>query len=103
MTRKELMRVPKRDPCETLLNVAGVYVIPSGRKHESGWACMDFVATFYDRPMVRFGGKCDSVSFDGFHFHMDCTYPNRVVHIWNVYPFHISQDSDTIHFLEQVG
>lgn len=42
--RKELLAVPKRKWNEVLTDVTGVYVIPSGRKHDSGYACMDFVA-----------------------------------------------------------
>ena len=53
-TRKELLAIPKRNWNEMLCDVSGVYVMPSGRKHDSGWACMDFVAEFKDRekPMV---------------------------------------------------
>ena len=101
MTRKELLAVPKREWSEVLTNVSGVYVIPSSRKHESGWACMDFVAEFNDkRPMVRFGGGCDSVIFEGKGFQMDCTHPNRIIHIWSFYPFTVSADLSTIYFRE---
>ena len=66
MNKKELLSIPKRKWYETLSGVSGVYVIPSRRKHDSGWACMDFVAEFSnDRPMVRFGGGCDVVNFVG--------------------------------------
>lgn len=84
LKRKELLAVQKRENGTELVGVDGVYVIPSGRKHESGWACMDFVATFRDdRPMVRFGGICDDVAFYGAHFRMDCDHPSRIIHIWN--------------------
>ena len=43
-----------------LTGVAGVYVIPSRRKHESGWAAMDLIATFYDgREPVHFSSFTD--------------------------------------------
>lgn len=57
MTRKELLAVPKRKYGETLTSVRGVWVIPSRRKHESGWATMDLVAETPEG-LVGFG-ECD--------------------------------------------
>ena len=103
MTRTELLNLPKRKWDVILHGVNGVYVIPSGRKHDSGYACMDFVATFEDgRPPVRFGGVCDDVSFDGNGFRMDCEYPTRIIHIWNCRsPFSVSDDLSSITFTEE--
>ena len=100
MTRKELLEIPHRGDLEILHNVSGVYVIPSGRKHDSGWAMMDFVATFEDGRKARFGGGCDDVAFYGGHFRMDCTHPERILHIWNPYLFSISEDLSSINFVE---
>lgn len=103
-TRAELLAQPKREWDKALTGVAGVYVIPSGRKHDSGWACMDFVAEFKDRRthLMRFGGCCDDVRFKGAHFRMDCEYPSRIIHIWNPYPFTISHNLSSIDFIENI-
>lgn len=103
MTRKELLAVPAREWNEPLHNVTGVYVIPSRRKHESGYACMDFVAEFHrgERPMVRFGGCTDSVAFCGANFQMDCTYPHGIIRIWSWKPFSVSSDLSSIYFREE--
>ena len=104
MTRKELLAFPKRKWDETLHNVSGVYVIPSRRKHESGWACMDFVAEVSANsslPMIRFGGGCDDVRFKGDRFRMDCEYPSGIIHIWNYKPFSISHDLSSIDFIQE--
>ena len=99
--RKELLAVEKRSWDKELTGVWGVYVIPSGRKHESGWACMDFVASMHDGELVRFGGICDDVSFNGGHFRMDCEHPSRIIHIWNSRgTFSISHDLSSIDFTE---
>lgn len=67
-----------------LTGVSGVYVIPSGRKHESGYTAMDLIATFYDgREPVHFSSFTDDVSFCGTGFRMDCDWPTRIIHIWN--------------------
>lgn len=101
--RKELLAVPKRKWNETLTDVTGVYVIPSGRKHDSGYACMDFVAEFEDpeKPLVRFGGGCDDVCLDGKYFKIDCIYPSRILHIWNYGKFSVSHDLSSIFFREE--
>jgi len=99
ITRKELLAVPKREWDKVLTDVSGVYVIPSGRKRESGWACMDFVAVTPDG-LVGFGGICDVVSFEGSHFQMDCDYPSRIIHIWCRRKFSISNDISSISFTE---
>ncbi len=101
MTKKDFLAIPCRKWDEKLTGVRGVYVLPSRRKHESGWACMDFVAVFDDgRPMIRFGGGCDDVSFVGEYFNMDCTYPHGIIHIWSHRRFTISCDLSSIHFTE---
>jgi hypothetical protein len=102
MKRKELLSLVKRKWDDILHGVKGVYVIPSRRKHDSGWACMDFVAVMSDGTMIRFGGSCDDVSFRGNCFRMDCDYESKCLHIWNCRnTFSISADISSINFIEQ--
>lgn len=103
MTRKELLAIPKREWNEVLCDVDGVWVIPNRRKHESGWECMDFVASFKDKDKepVRFGGYCDDVRLRGGGFIMDCDYPSGIIHIWNYYPFTVTPDASSIEFIEE--
>lgn len=104
MTKKELLAIPKRKWDEILNGVDGVYVIPSRRKHDSGYACMDFVAEFSDgRPMVGFGGYCDDISFIGDKFRMDCIYPSGIIHIWRPGTFSITCDLSSIKFRAEEG
>lgn len=101
MTRKELLEVPKRKWDEVLEDVSSVYVIPSRRKHDTGYNCMDFVATT-PKGMVRFGGECEDVRFTGSHFRMDCI--SGIIHIWNSGrsgTFSVSKDLSSIDFIEE--
>lgn len=99
--RKELLSVQRREWDNTLTGVSGVYVLPSGRKHGSGYTCMDFVAETKNG-MVRFGGGCDDVRLIGCNFRMDCEYPSRIIHIWNSRnTFKITHDLSTIDFCEE--
>lgn len=98
--RKELLSVKKRKWNETLTCVSDVYIIPSGRKHDSGYTCMDFVAETKNG-LVRFGGFCDEVRLMGSNFRMDCEYPSRIIRIWNTRKtFNITHDLSTIDFVE---
>lgn len=103
MTRKQLLEIEKRPWHKTLHGVRAVCVIPSKRKHDSGWACMDFVAEMQDGSLVGFGGTCDDVLFDGKNFRMDCCPESRCIHIWNRYTFSVSEDVSSITFMEQEG
>lgn len=99
MNKKELLAVPKRKWDEELVAKC-VYVIPSGRKHESGWAQMDFVAVTENGEKIGFGGVCDDVAFKGKGFRMDCLHPQRIIRIWNREPFIISKGISSIDFIE---
>lgn len=100
MNRTELLAVEKRKWDKPLYNVSGVYVIPSRRKHDSGYACMDFVASTTEG-LVGFGGCCDDVVLEGSHFRMDCDFKTKLLHIWNSSKnFTISIDLPSIHFIE---
>ena len=101
--REELLSVPKREWDKTIRKVNVVYVIPSRRKHDSGYACMDFIASFNEKgkQMIRFGGNCDDVSLIGNHFRIDCEYPSRIIRIWNDRRFYITSDLSSIYFVEE--
>ena len=103
--REELLSVPKRKWDETIRSVSTVYIIPSKRKHESGYACMDLVAVTdrdHGNRAVRFGGGCDDISLRGNHFRIDCEHPSRIIRIWNSHgTFLITDDLSSIHFVEE--
>lgn len=93
---ESLAKVKKREPIEEIKKASGVYILPNGKVHESGWGCMDFVAET-EEGLIGFGGKCDNVILTGEDFKVDCTR-SGVVHIWNRNGFSISRDAITICF-----
>lgn len=102
VNRKQLLEVQPRKWNEDIHDVVGVYIIPSNKKHDSGFACMDFVAHTGDEQLIRFGGGCDDVRLDGKNFRMDCIYPSKIIHIWNPRKrFYITHDLSTIDFIEE--
>ena len=100
--RSELLSVPARDWDGDIRHAIGVYIIPSRRKHDSGYAIMDFVAVIKGGQMIRFGGCCDDVSLRGQNFRIDCEYGSKLVHVWNRFPFTITRDLSSIDFIEEV-
>lgn len=104
ITRKELLSVPKRNWNENIYNAGCVYIIPSGRKHDSGYTCMDMVAAIRgEEGMIGFGGCCDDIQLVGDGFRIDCEYPSRIIRIWNCRgngTFSISHDISSIRFVQ---
>lgn len=66
MKKEDFAQVPIRewgDTTEMLFD--GIVVIPSDRKHDSGFMCMDFVGCCGGEPIIRTGAYSDVVHFDG--------------------------------------
>lgn len=64
-TRKELEALPHRKSWSEDVICNSLVILPLRRKHDSGYACMDFVAVMDDNPMVRLSGCSDVVHIDG--------------------------------------
>lgn len=89
MTRKEILALPVRtmtaeESNHPITGVCGLWLVPTHKKHPSGWMCMHVVATFNDgRDPVTVECIVDDIQFTGSHFRLDCDYPSGIVHIWN--------------------
>lgn len=94
-----MLKIPARKWDDELHGITSVYVIPSDDVHDSGYACMNFVAET-DTGAVRFGGGCDVVRFNGNNFRLDCIPGTKLIHIWNRNEFSISPDISSIEFTE---
>ncbi len=80
--RDELLSAPEREWDEMLYNVSFLYIIPTKRKHESGFNCMIYVAETIKNGKSRFvrcGGYSDVLRLDdkmrcsfGKEFSIDC-------------------------------
>lgn len=86
MTKAELLAVPKRKWDEELMDVQEIYIIPSKRKHESGYRCMDFVAVVGEKnneKLIGFGRCCDALHFmNAGDFTIDVSPQNNVIRIF---------------------
>ena len=109
--RQELLSVPHRKWDAVLHNVGAVYIIPSRRKHESGYMCMDFVACEIDKRghisnnKIRFGGGCDVVNIEGIEsrsFNIDCIEGGIIRIFSHGVPFGVSEDVSSVRFTSEI-
>lgn len=65
MTRKDFMNLPCREWSEDIGKFTNLIILPTKHKHDSGFACMDFVACFHDSPICRLSGCSDVINIGG--------------------------------------
>lgn len=98
-TKEELLAAPRRQWDQIVKNVSGVYLIPNGEQHGSGFNCIDFVAES-NEGLFRCGGGTDAIHLQGEHFSVDCLYPSGIIHIWNRNKFMITEDLSSVDLIE---
>lgn len=64
-TRKQLEKLPYRKNWHENVICDCLIILPLRRKHDSGFACMDFVAVIKDVPTMRLSGCSDVIHIDG--------------------------------------
>ena len=66
MTRKGFEALPPRGSFSEDIGVFdSLVVLPSMRKHDSGYRCLDFVAVREDEPVCRLSGCSDVIHING--------------------------------------
>lgn len=106
MTKKELLAIPMREKWNTPVEgVDGVYIIPTAKKHESGYSCIRLVAYWNDseageRKYIGCGYYCDVIELKGLGFRIDASLPNRIVHIFNFKKFSITEEISSLSLVE---
>lgn len=104
INKKDLLSSPRREWDKTIKDACSVYIIPSGKRHDSGYCCMDMVAIINGTgKKIRFGGCCDSIQLTGDSFRIDCEHPSRIIRVWNNSgdgTFSISHDLSDIRFIQ---
>jgi hypothetical protein len=66
MSRKDFESVPDRENWNSKIEFRSMVILPQRTKHDSGYACMDFVAVDKnDFPICRLSGCSDVIHFDG--------------------------------------
>jgi hypothetical protein len=64
-TRKELEALPERNWNENIGEFDSLIILPTRWIHDSGYRCMDFVATRDNVPFIRLSGCSDVIHING--------------------------------------
>ena len=64
-TQEELKALPFRGDYDTPVECDSLIILPTRRKHSSGFRCMDFVAVKGNTPICRVSGYSDVLHIDG--------------------------------------
>jgi hypothetical protein len=65
MTRAEFEALPNREWDKDIGPFDSLVILPSKRKHDSGYRCMDFVAVVGNKAVCRLSGCSDVIHLDG--------------------------------------
>lgn len=65
MTRKQFEVVPHRKTWDERVTCNSIVILPTRRKHESGYRVMDFVAVQNGEPICLLSGSSDILHIDG--------------------------------------
>lgn len=65
MTQADFMKVPEIDWDKELGGFNSLIILPTRRKHDSGYRCMYFIACRYNEPIARLAGGSDVIHLDG--------------------------------------
>lgn len=94
--KKDLLELPVRDWNEKGSHYSSLLIVPTRKKHDSGWTVIAIVGVDDKFLPVEIAAYCDDIywciakdalvveyegTFDGF-VRTDCTYPSGIIHVW---------------------
>lgn len=87
MKIKELRNLPFREWDETK-SYKSIVVIPSGKKHDSGWALMYVIGLNDEQVPIEIAACCDDICWKipaalEYDFRNDMFYPSGAIHFWS--------------------
>ncbi len=83
--REELLNAPQRN-WQLKSTYNDIYIVPSRKKHDSGWHLMVIVGVKEDGSLEQ-AAWCDDICWDvrgrdGYMMRSDMTFPGGVLHFW---------------------
>jgi hypothetical protein len=94
MKIKELRQLPFRK-WDEVKSYKSIIVIPSGQKHDSGWALMYIIGLDEDNEPIEIAAACDDICWKiptsmSYDFRNDMYYPSGALRYWsNKYCFEV--------------
>ena len=99
--RAELLSAAERADWQKPTVYREIFVLPSGKMHDSRWAVMILVGVKEDGSFER-AAWCDDICWNvqgvsEYEMRSDCTYPSGILHFWGCeYTVGISLSSTTV-------
>lgn len=86
MKKSDFKNIPRFDWKQTEIKFDDLVIIPTARKHDSGYRCMEYCAVKNGKPIGIFGGSSDVMHLDGIGgyrkpWKIDCL-PCGYLHLW---------------------
>jgi hypothetical protein len=88
MNKKELLKLPYRK-WDEIKEYNSIVIIPSGKKHPSGWMIMCVIGCDEDRCPIEIVACCDDISWiipnniNEWDFRNDMYYPSGIIRYWS--------------------
>jgi len=102
MTKKEFEALPFRGHFNTPVICDSIVILPTRRKHNSGWGCMDFVACREEKAICRLSGCSDVMGMNCMTgiseveqlwalkgWSIDCLFKSKLLHLWSRHSYEI--------------
>lgn len=86
-TRTGLLKIKQEKPWQDKKTYRELFVVPSGKKHDSGWNLMVIVGVLPDGTYEK-AAWCDDICWNlmttkrEYSMRCDCTYPGGILHFW---------------------
>jgi len=84
-TVREFKKLPKREHFNTPVECDSLVILPTRRKHDSGWLAMDFIAVNEGIPICRCSGCSDVLNIGGIGGY-NFSFPDKFVRVrgWQI-------------------
>lgn len=83
-TKREFFKQVPMRKFDEIICTREIYILPTRRKHDSGYACMELIAEKPNGELVKIGGYADVAVFEKrWKFKIDCLYPSRIIHLFS--------------------
>lgn len=83
-TKREFFKQVPMRKFDEIICTREIYILPTRRKHDSGYACMEFIAEKPNGELVKIGGYADEAVFENrWKFTIDCLYPSRIIRLFS--------------------
>ena len=91
ITKKEILRLPERNPDDIEKAYNGILLVPTRRKHESGYSCICLVGLSEQNEAEICGYPDDVVwniseelmKYGELLMRTDATHPHGIIHVWS--------------------